>query len=130
MEFMRKVRTVVHGLEVLFRFTSILNPFKHGSYALQMFSHKLCRWLVPFCMIVAFPANLPLLDHGFVYSLAFALQLLFYITVIAGLQFERLQKYSVVRFPVYFALVNLSILVAWYKYLTNQEYFVWDATRR
>ena len=45
-EFRRKVRTVIHGLEVLFRFLSILNPFRYGFYSIEVLSHKLFRWLV------------------------------------------------------------------------------------
>ncbi|MEA2031887.1 MAG: glycosyltransferase family 2 protein [candidate division Zixibacteria bacterium] len=129
-EFTRKVRTVVHGLEVLFWFKSILNPFKYGFYSLQMFSHKLCRWFVPFCMIIVLATNLLLLNHGLIYSFALILQLLFYMIVTVGFLFKQLQKYSLVRFPVFFAMVNSSIIVAWYKYMTNQKYLVWDATKR
>ena len=129
-EFERKVRTVVHGLEVLFRFSYILNPFKYGRFSLQIISHKLMRWLVPFCLIILFGLNTLLVDQGAVYRLTMALQLAFYILVSLGLLFEKLQAKTAFKIPVFFVMVNLSILVAWYKYLTGQEYVVWDATKR
>jgi cellulose synthase/poly-beta-1,6-N-acetylglucosamine synthase-like glycosyltransferase len=129
-EFERKVRTVVHGLEVLFRFKSILNPFKYGSYSLQMISHKLLRWLVPFFMIVVFVCNISLLSQGYVYEVLFAAQLLFYILVSVALLIEKLQDMVIFRLPAFFVMVNLSILVAWYKYLLGEQYVVWDATKR
>lgn len=129
-EFTRKVRTVVHGLEVLFHFKAALNPVKYGLFALQLFSHKLSRWLVPFCMIAALPLNYLLLDTSFLYALTMALQLLFYILVTASFLAPRLQDKQLFRLAGFFALVNYSILVAWYKYWTKQEFVVWDATRR
>jgi cellulose synthase/poly-beta-1,6-N-acetylglucosamine synthase-like glycosyltransferase len=129
-EYQRKVRTVVHGLEVLFGFSSIMNPLKYGRYAIQMISHKLCRWLVPFLLGMAFPLNLLLYNQGSTYRVILAAQIAFYILVAAGLLFERLHRWSLFRLPAFFAMVNMSIAVAWYKYLTGQQYIVWDATRR
>lgn len=129
-EFTRKVRTVVHGLEVLFKFSQCLNPFKFGLFALQMFSHKLLRWMVPFWMILALPLNLTLLNESFFYSILLAGQIIFYITVTLALLSENLAKKTALKIPLFFASVNLSILVAWYKYLTQVEYVVWDSTKR
>lgn len=129
-EFTRKVRTVVHGLEVLSKFLPLLNPFRYPTFSIQLFSHKLCRWLVPFCMILALPTNYFLLESGSIYSLSIAVQLLFYILITASLLFEELKKNQVIKLVSFFGMVNLSILVAWYKYWTNQQFVVWDATKR
>ena len=95
-----------------------------------MFSHKLCRWLVPFAMIAIFLSNLFLLESSFLYTLIFALQLAFYALVAAGLLFKGLRGITALKIPVFFTMVNLSILVAWYRYLTNEKYVVWEATKR
>lgn len=129
-EFERKVRTVVHGLEVLFRFKGIMNPFRYGGYALQMISHKLCRWLVPAALIIALGANLLLINAGWFYQLTLVLQALLYLLALAAHTMKRLQVFSLFKIPLFFVMVNLSILVAWYKYLTGNTYVVWDATKR
>ncbi|MEW6052148.1 MAG: glycosyltransferase family 2 protein [Candidatus Zixiibacteriota bacterium] len=129
-EFMRKVRTVVHGLEVLFEFKEILNVFKYGTYTLQMFSHKLCRWLVPFAIIVLLIANLFLWRHGLFYQALLAGQALLYVMALLAYLLRPLQQISLFKIPLFFVMVNLSILVAWWKYLTGQKYVVWDATKR
>lgn len=129
-EFERKVRTVVHGLEVLFEFVYILNPLKYGFFSIQIISHKLMRWLVPFALVAVFGLNLLLLDHGAIYRLSMAVQVGFYILVSLGLLFEKLQENTLFKIPVFFLMVNLSILVAWFKYITGQKYVVWDATKR
>ncbi|UCD63464.1 MAG: glycosyltransferase family 2 protein [Candidatus Zixiibacteriota bacterium] len=129
-EFIRKVRTVVHGYEVLFRFAAVLNPFRYGFYALEMFSHKLCRWLVPLFLMIAFVANILVIDQGKFYQLSLAAQAVFYLLAFAAYRIRNLQKLLLFKVPFFFVMVNLSILVAWYKYLTGQEYVVWDATKR
>ncbi|MFV9645052.1 MAG: glycosyltransferase family 2 protein [Desulfobacterales bacterium] len=55
-EFNRKARTVLRGISVLMRNFSLLNPIKYGLFSWQLFSHKLCRWFVPFFLIIAFMA--------------------------------------------------------------------------
>jgi len=129
-EFERKVRTVVHGLEVLFHFKGIMNPFKYGGYAFQMISHKLCRWLVPFALIMAVAANLALVNHGWFYQLALAAQALLYLLALAGYLIRGLQRFSPFKIPMFFSMVNLSILVAWYKYLSGAKCVVWESTKR
>ncbi len=129
-EFGRKVRTVVHGLEVLFHFKRIMNPFKYGGYAIQMLSHKLCRWLVPFAMIVALITNALLAVHSMFFQIVLAAQVITYLLALAAYLVPPLQKKTLFKIPLFFVLVNLSILVAWYKYLTGYKYVVWDATKR
>ncbi len=57
-EFQRKVRTVVNGLSVLFRFAGSMNIFRYGLFSMQIISHKLIRWLVPFLMLIALITNM------------------------------------------------------------------------
>jgi cellulose synthase/poly-beta-1,6-N-acetylglucosamine synthase-like glycosyltransferase len=56
-EYRRKVRTISRGMETLYFNRDLLNPFTHGAFAWKLFSHKVCRWLVP---IAAVPALLGL----------------------------------------------------------------------
>jgi cellulose synthase/poly-beta-1,6-N-acetylglucosamine synthase-like glycosyltransferase len=45
-EFRRKTRTMVLGLDTLWHFRRLLNPARHGWFAVMMLSHKVARWLV------------------------------------------------------------------------------------
>jgi cellulose synthase/poly-beta-1,6-N-acetylglucosamine synthase-like glycosyltransferase len=129
-EFLRKVRTIVHGLEVLFRFARVLNPYRYGFYSLQMFSHKLCRWLVPLFLVTAVAGNALLWTEGVIYQFALLAQLALYAMAAMAYRIRHLREVTIFKIPFFFAMFNLSILVAWYKYLTGQEYIVWDATKR
>jgi hypothetical protein len=44
-ELNRKIRTMARGLATLFHFRSLMNPVRHGPFALMLISHKLLRWL-------------------------------------------------------------------------------------
>lgn len=129
-EFTRKVRTVLHGIEVLFHFSEILNVFKYGSYSLQMISHKLMRWLAPFALLILLVANVSLLDDGSLYRLTMAGQLCLYIMAGAAALYPTLQKIVFFKVPFFFVMVNISIILAWVQYLKGEKQVVWEATQR
>jgi glycosyltransferase involved in cell wall biosynthesis len=129
-EFQRKVRTVVHGIDVLNDLKSVLNPFKYGFYSIQVASHKLIRWLVPFFLLMVFVLSLILCRSSVVYLGAFAAQLLLYASALAAAIFPALQKIVAFKVPYFFVLANLAILVAWYNFLTGQRFVTWQSTKR
>jgi len=129
-EFDRKVRTVLRGITVFFRNTEYLNIFKYGLFSYQYFCHKLLRWIVPFFMITSFLAIGVMSFHSMAYSILFVL-------VFAVLSYSLLIHMKIIgnpirilTVPVYFIVVNLSILTAWWKYLKMERVTVWDPTKR
>ena len=129
-EYQRKVRTVLRGIAVLMRSLPMLNPFRYGIFAWQLFSHKLCRWLVPFAMIGAGISNILLVTHSTVYGVLLLGQILFYATAIAYAGFSWMPKNSLFRLPSFFVLVNLSILDAWMRYWRGDRVFRWEPSKR
>ena len=129
-EFDRKVRTILRGITVFFRNTEYLNIFKYGLFSYQYLCHKLLRWLVPFFMITSFLAIGVMSFNSLVYSILFILifavlsySLLIHMKFIAN-------PIRIMTVPVYFIVVNLSILTAWWKYLKKERVTVWDPTKR
>jgi len=51
-EYGRKVRTMLRGIATLAYKRHLLNPREHGRFAWMLFSHKVCRWLVPWWLVV------------------------------------------------------------------------------
>ena len=129
-EYQRKVRTVLRGIAVLMRSLPMLNPFRYGIFAWQLFSHKLCRWLVPFAMIGAGISNILLVTHSTVYGVLLLGQILFYATAIAYAGFSWMPKNNLFRLPSFFVLVNLSILDAWMRYWRGDRVFRWEPSKR
>jgi len=152
-EFDRKVRTVLRGISVFMSNIYLLNPFKHGMFSWQFFSHKLCRWLAPLFLISAFVANTILLFQSLLLAIVFFVQLVFYAMAIYYQSqrqdlirenlnqnsFQsiknsklRIKKYlmSISRLPYFFVTVNYSILVAWLKYFMGEKAVLWEPSKR
>jgi glycosyltransferase involved in cell wall biosynthesis len=129
-EYERKVRTVVRGISVFMRSLALLNPFKYHLFAWQLLSHKLCRWMVPFALIVALVANgILALSPGF-YRTLFGAQMVFYGLAALYIWSQRMPKIAVFRLPSFFVMVNLSILDAWVRYLRGDRILSWDPSKR
>jgi cellulose synthase/poly-beta-1,6-N-acetylglucosamine synthase-like glycosyltransferase len=129
-EYERKVRTVLRGIAVLMSSLPLMNPFRYGLFAWQLFSHKLCRWLVPFGMITAFTTNLFLVPHAPIYGMLFAVQLCFYGLAIIYTWVHWLPRTGLWRLPSFFVLVNLSILDAWFRYWRGDRVLRWEPSKR
>jgi glycosyltransferase involved in cell wall biosynthesis len=125
-EFQRKVRTVVRGIAVLERNARMLNPLRYGLFAWQLLSHKVCRWLVPFAMIVAAVSNAVLITQSPLYAAAFAAQCAFYAAALGGLWTGA----PALRIPMFFFLANLGVLTAWIRYARGERIASWSPSKR
>ncbi|MQA90956.1 MAG: glycosyltransferase [Gemmatimonas sp.] len=52
-EYRRKVRTITRGMRTLWYKRRLLDPARFGLFAWMLFSHKVCRWLVPWAGLAA-----------------------------------------------------------------------------
>lgn len=55
-EYRRKVRTITRGIGTLVHKRRLLDPIRYGRFAWMLFSHKVCRWLAPWFVILAVAA--------------------------------------------------------------------------
>ncbi len=132
-EFSRKVRTVLRGLSVFFKSISVLNPFRYGFFSWQIFSHKLCRWMVPFFLILNLISNGILMLDSLFYFFLFGIQLFFYgiaLSYHAQVFNEKFSGISIIKIPYYFSVVNLSILTAWFKLIKGERSIFWEPSKR
>jgi len=148
-EFSRKVRTVLRGISVLMRNLSLLNPVKYGLFSWQLFSHKLCRWFVPFLLISAFISNAVIMLNSVYLFFIFILQISFYSFALyyywqhPSIQISQPPKNSrnqlkaisyhlltISKLCYFFITVNLSILAAWLKYLKGDRATFWEPSKR
>ncbi|HWF60260.1 MAG TPA: glycosyltransferase family 2 protein [Nitrospira sp.] len=129
-EYERKVRTVVRGISVFMRSVSLLNPLRYHLFAWQLFSHKLCRWLVPFAMIAALVANGWLALSSSVYRAILLVQACFYSLALVYMLSRRVPSIGMLRIPSFFVMVNLSILDAWMRYFRGVRIVSWNPSKR
>ena len=128
-EFDRKVRTILRGITVFMKNWQLLNPFRYGLFAWQFFSHKLCRWLVPFAMMLAFFSNALMIAHSGFYRMVFILQIVFY-GIALGSICTTFRRWNLLRIPFFFVMVNLSTLNAWYRYSCGERMTRWKPSAR
>jgi len=129
-EYARKVRTVLRGISVLMKNLNMLNFVKYGLFSWQLFSHKLCRWLVPFALLAGLFSNASLIRQSDLYMYVFIFQCLFYATAAVGMRTDLLARLNTFKVPSFFVLVNLSILNAWYRYMRGERMVSWDPSKR
>jgi hypothetical protein len=131
-EFKRKVRIITRGLRSVIARKSLLNPFKYGFYALQLFSHKVLRRLVVFPLLALFLTNLFLVSAGLFYSLSAGAQVAFYGAALIGylLRHQRSRFAKLTAIPFYFTLVNVAALLAVKNILLGNQIARWEPQRR
>ncbi|UCB54713.1 MAG: glycosyltransferase family 2 protein [Thiotrichales bacterium] len=129
-EYYRKVRTVIRGITAIPRHSWVLNPFRAGLFAFQVWSHKIMRWGVPWFMLVFAVATLMLQGQAMVYALALLAQVIFYSVALAGWLSERMQQNTIVRIVFYFVQTNLALAHAAVAFLSGKRMTAWNPTRR
>ncbi len=130
-EFKRKVRTVLRGLNTFFKSKELLNPFKFGLFSWQIFSHKLCRWLVPFFWISGSLSAvfLSFSDQVFFANLGYAI-IYFHLFAYLAFRIRFFRKLIFFKIPLFFIVVNLSILQAWYQYFLGKRIELWEPSNK
>jgi len=129
-EFERKVRTVLRGISLFAANLDMVNPLRYRLFAWQLLSHKLCRWLVPFALLLALVSNGLLMLHSRAYALACLAQLVLYGVALGGLSVKRLSMAKPVKILAFFVLSNLAILNAWYRFATGERVLSWQPSER
>lgn len=130
-EFHRKVRTMARGLATLWYKRKLLNPFRQPDFAFRLFSHKLCRWLLPLTLPLALIGLLILsLEHRAAF-VALALSLLGLAAGAAGLLWPRGRKQPRLIAVAGYALgANVAAVVAWVRAIRGRRGAIWEPTRR
>ncbi|MBW2269411.1 MAG: glycosyltransferase [Deltaproteobacteria bacterium] len=132
-EFRRKVRVISRGLRGVVRMRGLLDPRRHGFYALQIFSHKVLRRLVALPLLALIFATPFLWQAGALYR-AFAigeaiLGACALLGALASATSSRWGRARVLSIPHYFAMVNAASLVALLNLLRGRRIDVWEPQR-
>ena len=129
-EFSRKVRTVLRGITALLKRREFLNVTTYGTFAWQLISHKLIRWLVPWFALLAALSGLILALVYPAFHLLALLILTFFVCAAIGYRSERARGTLICKLPLFFVLTNAAIAVAWIKYAQGARSVQWDPSKR
>jgi glycosyltransferase involved in cell wall biosynthesis len=130
-EYRRKVRTVARGVETLLHNRQLLDPMRFGLFSWKLWSHKICRWIVPASAIPG-AAGLCILasGRGGTGLLAAAAVLVLGIPTLGVLwpSSRPMPRFlSIVTFAV---AANVAVVHAFLRVAWGSEDHVWEPTRR
>jgi glycosyltransferase involved in cell wall biosynthesis len=130
-EFGRKVRIITRGLHGVVARRQLLNPFRHGFYAVQLFSHKVLRRLVAIPLLVLLGLSPLLWGLGPWYEAVVAAQLGLYGGAIVGAMLRGSASIwsKMFSIPFYFCMVNAAALVAVGNLLRGRRIDLWEPQR-
>jgi len=130
-EYRRKVRTMARGLQTLFYKRRLLNPFRYGEFAWMLFSHKLCRWLVPWALVGAAGALVALASDAAWPRWALAVGGVGSLLGILGwLWPEGRRLPRLLTLSTYVLATNVAALHAWISVGRGELSPIWEPTRR
>jgi cellulose synthase/poly-beta-1,6-N-acetylglucosamine synthase-like glycosyltransferase len=114
-EFSRKRRMMSHGWLIVLR-GGLLSPRGYGAmYALEIFSHRLLRYISPFLHLVALGANVALLGEGPLYAVTLGVQLALVAGALAGVRVAR-----------YYVLMTASLAAGLWDWLRTGTPAEWE----
>jgi cellulose synthase/poly-beta-1,6-N-acetylglucosamine synthase-like glycosyltransferase len=129
LEFRRKVRVMTRGLRAVVALRDLLNPTRHGFYALQLLSHKVLRRLMGVPLLLLAIASAALWRRGAFYGVAAAGQAGFYACALAGLLPWPGSRQRLFAVPAFFCLATAASLLASWNVLRGRQIDRWEPAR-
>jgi len=131
-EFGRKVRIITRGLQAVLLMRELLNPFRYGFYAVQLFWHKILRRLMYVPLVVLLAANPFLWEHDLFYKITLGGQVAFYGCAISGMVLAqtRIGQLKVFTIPYYFCMIYLAAALATWNVIRGRRITRWRTWRQ
>lgn len=129
-EMRMRVRVISQTFTDLWRNLEMLNPFRSGFYAVQLFSHKVLRYSVPLFLLGVFVSSAVLAANSTLYSLIFAAQVALYAAAFAAWVLEKIGlRVGPLAIPLYFVITNIASVAGFLQFLRGERYAAWEPIR-
>lgn len=130
-EFYRQVRITTRTIRAIVSNRGLLNPLKYGFFSFELFSHKICKFLTPFFMVIILLTSLILSLHKSLYFAFFVGQAVCYLMAWVNYRGHR-GNYLISFLAVLRTFVALNIAILWgcIKYIKGETYTTWSPTQR
>jgi cellulose synthase/poly-beta-1,6-N-acetylglucosamine synthase-like glycosyltransferase len=126
-EYRMRVRVALRAFWALWDKSTLLNPFRFGVFAWQLWSHKLLRYLSFLPIAAAMVLNWLLVPQGGIYALGAAAQVVFAILCIMAMSSVRgIGQMALTRYSFYFFLLNWASAVAFVRFVRGQKQVLWQ----
>lgn len=132
-EFRRKVRVIALGMKSVLAVRQLLSPAQFGFFALQLWSHKVLRWLAIWPMVGTFAASLALAGSP-PFAFLLWMQCCFYwaaLVVWIGTASGKLPELArAVTLPYFFCLTYAASVRAQWMVAKGQPLNRWESVRQ
>ncbi|MFC2061044.1 glycosyltransferase family 2 protein [Elusimicrobiota bacterium] len=128
-EFDMRLRVAVRTLNGLWYMRALLNPSRYGFFSVQLFFHKIMRYMIPVFMLVILADSilLAVAGTGYVSRIMIITEMMFYIAaLLGGITQSRLKLFYI---PYYFCMTNYALLIAIIKFMGGEKKVLWDPLR-
>jgi cellulose synthase/poly-beta-1,6-N-acetylglucosamine synthase-like glycosyltransferase len=129
-ELRRKVRTMARGLGTLFFYRGLMNPFKHGGFAVMLVTHKLLRWVPYLLAPIAFVALCILALWSNTAFVALGIASAGVALGIVGINWRWSQTPKPIALAGFVVAVFTAGFLAWISALRNTQLATWEPTER
>ena len=130
-EYRRKVRTFARGIQTLFYKRHLLSPRRYGTFAFLLWSHKVCRWLIPWGFVASLVALAALaLTAGWARAALAVAGVGLLLAWIGWHWPEGRRMPRLLALPSYVVSGNLAVLHAWINAFRGDMTPTWEPTRR
>nr|WP_251010275.1 glycosyltransferase family 2 protein [Pseudomonas fluorescens] len=125
-QFRRRQRVTVGGLQSLAQRRQLLNPLRHGLYAIGLISHKLIRRLAPVLLLPLLLSNAWLWNEHLFYRLSLAAQLLGYAIALIGLLDVGHRLPRPFRLAAFVLVTLAGMSIGLWQFLRGHRYSQWN----
>lgn len=125
-QYRRRMRVTVGGLRSLSNRRELMNPLRHGFYAIALISHKLIRRLAPVLLVPLLISNLFLLPLGSFYCLSLLAQLAGYSAGVIGLLDQKGRLPKPFRLAGFLLVTLAGMSMGLWQFLRGQRYSLWN----
>jgi cellulose synthase/poly-beta-1,6-N-acetylglucosamine synthase-like glycosyltransferase len=130
-EFRRKVRTMQRGLRTLWYKRALLDPFRYGSFAFMLASHKLARWVAPLTLPLSLVGMAMLAAEVPTARVLLGLAIAGIVVGTIGMQWPEGRRLPrLLALPAFALAANVAGVRAWFEALRPGAGRIWEPTRR
>jgi len=128
-EFRRKRRIIQRSLYALWKHPHLLNPFASGRLAVQLWAHKVLRWLTPLWLLGLLVSS-GALSRQPLFAVLLALQLAAYGAGFLGLALHAAgNRPGPLRLPAYMLAMMGASLAGIYWFVRGKKFVTWEPQR-
>lgn len=134
-EASRRVRMVAQAVYSLIYYPpmrALLNPIRYGLFALQMWSHRILRWIHGVFLILILISNYILCFHNSFYLLLLFPQMLFYLCASLGYWYEARNSqraHALLHFAYYYLSAQFAMLHGFWLGMRGVRLAKWQPVR-